>query len=129
MKYIPLNVVVFILLSIAVGLSSCGESVKEKSQREKIDSLENENYQNKLSYDDLNRYLYVIADGLDSISQAEGMLLVKEGGIERRGLNRQRLQQNIEKIRETLSRHRERILDLEKNLTSTTLHQRDYTLL
>lgn len=95
---------------------SCGESSTERAQREKIDSLENVSYQNKMNYEDLQRYLYVIAEGLDSISIEEKEMFLKNGDIEGRGLNRKRIQQNLAHVRDILSRHRERIAELEQKL-------------
>ena len=81
-----------------------------------IDSLKNVSYQNKMNYEDLQRYLYVIADGLDSISIEEKELFLKNGNIEGKGLNRKRIQQNLAHVRDILSRHRERIAELEQKL-------------
>lgn len=116
MKHLSIIPAVTILLQMVLSLSSCGESAKERMQRETIDSLENVNYQKKRSYEDLQRYLYVIAEGLDSISIEEKELLLKNGDIESRGLNRKRMQQNLAHVRDILSRHRERIAELEKQL-------------
>lgn len=116
MKNLSIRPVVIILLQITLTLSSCGESAKERMQRETIDSLENANYQKEKGYEDLQRYLYVIAEGLDSISIKERELLLNNGNIESRGLNRKRMQQNLAHVRDILSRHRERIAELEKQL-------------
>lgn len=118
MKHLSIIPAVTILLQMVLSLSSCGESAKERMQRETIDSLENVNYQKKRSYEDLQRYLYVIAEGLDSISIEEKELLLKNGDIESRGLNRKRMQQNLAHVRDILSRHRERIAELEKQLAN-----------
>lgn len=115
MKYLSVISVVIILVQTMISLSSCGESAIERAQREKIDSLENVNYQKKRNYEDLQRYLYVIAEGLDSIS-AEEEIFFKDGNIEGKGLNRKRIQQNLAHVRDILSRHRERIERLEKQL-------------
>jgi phage antirepressor YoqD-like protein len=58
--------------------ASCGESNKEKSQREMIDSLENVNFQLRMNHEDLQRYLTVIAEGLDSIAIEEKELLIAQ---------------------------------------------------
>lgn len=104
------------VLSIMLFSSSCGESVKERLQREAIDSLENVNWQQKLAYEDLQRYLSVIAEGLDSISIEEGEIFLMNGDIELGKMNRQRIKQNLDHVRDLLSRHRERINQLEKQL-------------
>lgn len=104
------------ILFIMLSFSSCGESAKERSQRETIDSLENVNWQRKLAYEDLQRYLSVIADGLDSISIEEGEIFLVNGDIELGKMNRQRIKQNLDHVRDLLSRHRERINRLERQL-------------
>ncbi len=104
------------VLFITLSFSSCGESAKERSQREAIDSLENVNWQRKLAYEDLQRYLSVIANGLDSISIKEGEIFLVNGDVELGKMNRQRIKQNLDHVRDLLSRHRERINQLEKQL-------------
>ncbi|MGN0282463.1 MAG: hypothetical protein ACI4B3_09210 [Prevotella sp.] len=115
MKKIILSFSLFIAASIIV---SCGESGKEKSQRKIIDSLETVNAQGRMDYEDLQEYLSVIAEGLDSISIEEHELLVNTTPGENMGLNRQRMKQNLSHVREILARHRFRIEELEKKLES-----------
>lgn len=105
-----------LLLYGMLFFSSCGESSKERAQRETIDSLKNVSFQTRMDYEDLQRYLYVIADGLDSISIEEKEVFLKNGDIEGKGLNRKRIQQNLAHVRDILSRHRERIAELEQKL-------------
>lgn len=95
--------------------ASCGESNKEKSQREMIDSLENANFQLRMNHEDLQRYLTIIADGLDSIAIEEKELLVNNT-IEGKSLNRQRMKQNLNHVRGILARHRARIDTLEAQM-------------
>lgn len=105
----------FIICGLFVVLgftASCGESSKEKRQRETIDSLENANFQMRMNHEDLQRYLTVIADGLDSIAIEEKELLVNNR-MEGKNLNRQRMKQNLNHVREILARHRARIDTLE----------------
>lgn len=98
--------------------TSCGESSKEKGQRELIDSLQNANAQGRMDYNDLQSYLTIIAEGLDSIATEEKGLLASTTPGERTGLNKQRMKQNLDHVRELLSRHRSRITELEEKLAS-----------
>lgn len=107
------------LLTIMI-CNSCGESIKEKSQRKLIDSLEMANMQSRMEYENLQGYLSVIAEGLDSISIEEHELLMCITPGEKNGLNKQRMKQNLTHVREILARHRSRILELEKRLESET---------
>lgn len=108
----------FIICSLFVVLgfmTSCGESSKEKRQRETIDSLENANFQLRMNHEELQRYLTIIADGLDSIAIEEKELLVNNS-IEGKSLNRQRMRQDLNHVRGILARHRARIDTLEAQM-------------
>lgn len=113
MKRVILSLFVLQILLITF---SCGESSKEKKQRKLIDSLETVNVQGRMDYADLQEYLSVIAEGLDSISIEEHELLVNNTPGENMGFNRQRMKQNLDHVRELLARHRDRIAELEKKL-------------
>ena len=106
----------FIILQLTLFLFSCGESGKEKTQRKLIDSLEAINAQGRMDYEDLQEYLSIIAEGLDSISIEEQELLSNNTPGENMGFNRQRMKQNLNHVRELLARHRERIAELESKL-------------
>lgn len=108
-----------ILFNITLFFFSCGESGKEKSQRKIIDSLELVNSRGRMDYADLQEYLSVIAEGLDSISIEEHELLTNNTTGENRGLNRQRMKQNLKHVRDILARHRDRIAELEKRLENS----------
>ncbi|MDE6216965.1 hypothetical protein [Bacteroides sp.] len=110
--------VVILVCHIVFTLTSCGESKKERMQREKIDSLENANFQRKVDYENLQGYLGVIAEGLDSIRLEEGELLLNTGDPENRSLNRMRMQNNLAHVRDILARHRSRIDELENQLNT-----------
>lgn len=110
--------VVILICHIAFTLTSCGESKKERMQRERIDSLENANFQRKVDYENLQSYLGVIAEGLDSIRLEEGELLLNTGDPENRSLNRMRMQNNLAHVRDILARHRSRIDELENQLNT-----------
>lgn len=100
-----------------LSLASCGESAKERMQREAIDSLENANALGRMDYEDLQSYLAIIANGLDSISLEENEIIVGNGDVEN-GYNRQRMQQQLSHVREILARHRNRIEELEQKLAA-----------
>ena len=110
----------FITLQLTLLFLSCGESGKEKLQRKLIDSLEIVNAQGRMNYEDLQSYLSVIAEGLDSISIEEHELLTNNTSGENKRFNRQRMKQNLNHVREILARHRSRIEELEKKLESGT---------
>jgi chromosome segregation ATPase len=102
-----------------IAVSSCGESAKEREQRELIDSLQNANAQGRMDYEDLEGYLSIIANGLDSISIEEKEIFIDRTPGENQGLNKQRMRQQLSHVRDILARHRERIDELEKRLSSS----------
>ena len=113
MKKVYYVIVAMVVTSIA---SSCGESAKERAQRERIDSLENVAMQGQLDYKDLQGYLAIIAEGLDSISMEEHELLGKGVIEEGSQYNKQGMRQRLMHVRDLLARHRERIDNLELQL-------------
>lgn len=102
------------------SVASCGESSKERSQREKIDSLMSANELGKMNYEDLQEYLSIIANGLDSISVEENELYMSYANGEKSGYNKQRMKQQLFHVREILARHRNRIDELEQKLASSS---------
>lgn len=99
-----------------MSIVSCGEGKTVRTQRAVIDSLENVSWQKQCEYEELQRQLATIADGLDSIAVEEGKIFMYGNDIEMRTVNRQRAKQNLAYVRDLLSRHRERISELEKQL-------------
>ena len=99
------------------AFTSCGGGTS--AEQKKIDSLENAFKQRNADYDELNDYLTVIANGLDSISAQEGILF---GGNNTPGespvLSRERIKENIEAFQQTLSEQRQQIAELKKKLKS-----------
>ena len=110
------NIIVSLVILFTFFLFSCGESAKEKAQRKIIDSLESTNAEISMNYEDLQEYLSIIAEGLDSISIEEHELLSNNTPSENIGFNRQRMKQNLNHVREILARQRERITNLESKL-------------
>lgn len=113
--------VVFVafVLTIVSSLCSCGESKLEREQRVMIDSLQNVNVQTRMDYDNLSQYLTTISEGLDSIYVEEQEIMINIRGAENGRMNRQRMKQQLDHVRLTLGRHRDRIAELEQKLAST----------
>lgn len=110
------------VFALAICLSgtavSCGESAKERAQREKIDSLELVNKEGKMDYEDLQEYLTVISEGLDSITIEEQEIVMDVTPGEGRSINRKQLKEKLDHARQILARHRERIAQLESKLAN-----------
>lgn len=112
------GVAAFVITTLA-SLCSCGESSLEKEQRVMIDSLQNVNIQTRMDYDNLSEYLTTISDGLDSIYVEEQEIVLNIKGSENGRMNRQRMKQQLDHVRQTIGRHRDRITELEQKLAST----------
>ena len=107
-------------LCVGMAVSSCGESAKERQQRERMDSIEDASVQKRLEYEQLQEYLGIIAEGLDSIAIEEHELLGGNTPGEKEGFNRERMKQDLAHVRALLSRHRTRISELEQQLSEST---------
>ena len=114
MRRIPLIILSLLLVGAFVR---CGGGGKEKEMARQIDSLQNVNALSQMQYEDLQGYLAVIAESLDSISIEENELIVgfSEGPV---GISRQRMKENVTHVREILAGHREKIAELEAKLAN-----------
>lgn len=113
--------VVFVAFALTTvsSLCSCGESKLEREQRVMIDSLQNVNVQTRMDYDNLSEYLTTISVGLDSIYVEEQEIVLNIRGSENGRVNRQRMKQQLDHVRQTLGRHRDRIAELEQKLANS----------
>ena len=122
MRTAKTNVMRSLIMSCALTFAaacalSCGESKKERQQREAIDSLQNANAQGRMDYEDLQGYLTIIANGLDSIQTEEGEIFLNRSG-EGAAPNKQQMRQKLAYVGELLNRHRARIDELERQLAN-----------
>ena len=111
------QVVFFVLgacaLSCTMFPSCSGES---GDMQKKLDSLETLYSQRDGDYNRLNEYLTVIADGLDSISEQENLLLSNNIPGESPYPNREAIRQNLDVLKQLLSRQKARLAELESSL-------------
>lgn len=110
--------IICLLIPMLYALISCGQSSKEKEMSKQIDSLQNVSALNQMRYDDLQGYLTVLAETLDSISIEENELIVSFSNPEKVGYNRTRMKENVSHVREILAGHREKIAELEEKLAN-----------
>lgn len=98
---------------------SCN-SGKEQALQQQLDSIQTQYNQRIGDYEDLSGYIDIIAEGLDSISQQEGRLFqTNTDPSESPMLNRSKLKENFETLKNTLSSQRQRIDELEKQLANS----------
>lgn len=104
--------------SLLMAAVSCGNGASGDKQQ--IDSLQAAYDQKSADYDDLNEYLTVIANGLDSIAAQEGQLFATNTTPgESPSLSREQIAKNIEAYKQTLANQRQKIAALEKKLKAS----------
>lgn len=99
----------------ALLILSCGnQPSSEEVLKSQVDSLTAALDQRNADYDELDQYLTVISDGLDSITRQESEIFntSKESGVP----NREEIKQKLSHFKETLKDQRERISTLEDQL-------------
>lgn len=94
---------------------SCGNGSTATQQQ--MDSLQAAYDQRNADYENLNEYLTVIANGLDSIAVQEGQLFASSG--ESPSLSREQIAKNLEAYKKTLASQRQQIAALEKKLKNS----------
>ena len=114
MKKMIAHLATAMLVVMVTGLSACGN--KTEQMQNTIDSLQTALQQREGDYGQLNEFLTVIAEGLDSISAQEGNIF--GGNPESPTLSRDQVKRNLAEFRQTLARQRERIAELEKQLAA-----------
>ena len=102
----------FATIAMLAMMFSCGQNGKGSLQ-EQFDSLQVAYQQQSADYEELNGFLTVIADGMDSIAVQQGMIF-KQG--EMPTTDRAQIKQNLDAFRQTLAAQRQRIADLEQKL-------------
>ena len=104
---------------IAVTFFACGNKT---DQQQLIDSLQTALQQRNADYQQLDEFLTVVSNGLDSISLQESDILKtsEESPIP----NREQIKEDLQRFQQTLKDQRERISDLEKRLNYNTIQGR-----
>ena len=106
-----------VLFAICSCFVSCSNDGKEFSRLyERIDSLENENERKDDNLQDLNSFVEVLADGLDSIAKHEELLFYTNKGKEGYLLNREQMKKNLEMFESLLNEQGKRISQLTDSL-------------
>lgn len=109
MKKLSYSLVAFV---VVFSFCACGGKGEVSLQRQ-LDSLQVAYDEKNADYEDLNGYLGVIAEGLDSIAIQEGMIF-KSG--EAPVSSREQIRQNLDAYKQTLDNQRKRIAELEEKL-------------
>lgn len=102
------------LCAALVCLASC-KNASERELQQQVDSLQAAYTQRTAEFNDLQDYVYQIADGLDSIAQQEGQLFSTS---ESPTPTREQIKRNLTAYQQTLEQQRQRIGELEKKLSA-----------
>lgn len=102
------------LCAALVCLASC-KNASERELQQQLDELQTAYDQRNADYNDLQGYVTVIAEGLDSIALQEGLLF---GSSESPAPSREQIKQNLNAYKQTLDQQRQRISELEKKLSA-----------
>jgi len=108
--------ITFALAAVALLLTatSCGDKTAMQQQ---LDSLQTALDERNADYEELNSYLAVIAEGLDSIAVQEGQLLATNATPgESPVLSREQIAKNLAAYKQTLASQRQQIAQLEGKL-------------
>ena len=97
---------------------SDGNKVKVDELQSRIDSLEKANVSQKKDLDEMNHFVNVLSDGLDSIAKHEAILLNNNKGKEGVFVDRKQLKFNLELFENMLAKQKQRISSLVDSLRS-----------
>lgn len=108
----------FVFLSVvaiaAMGMTSCDN--KSEALQKQVDSLQTALHQQNSDYNQLNEFLTVVNEGLDSIAAQENGLLARNP--ESPMPSRAEMKKGLSELKNTLKNQRERLVKMEKELAS-----------
>lgn len=106
------SVFFYVLTVLSMVMTGCGN--KTDQLQKQVDSLQVALIQSNEDYNQLNQFVTIMSDGLDSIAAQENSLLVRnpEGPMP----NREQMKRGLRQLKETIKQQKERIAQLEKNL-------------
>ena len=95
-----------------MAVTGCGN--KADQLQKQVDSLQLALLQSNEDYNQLNQFVTIMSDGLDSIAAQENSLLVRNP--ESPAPNREQMKRGLQQLKETIKQQKDRIALLEKNL-------------
>ena len=109
-----------LFLSVIFLMCNCSDGNRSLVQElnARIDSLEKSNVSQKKDLDEMNHFVNVLSDGLDSIAKHEEILLSNNKGKEGVYVDRKQLKSNLEMFENMLVRQKQRISSLIDSLKS-----------
>ena len=105
-------VYVCVVAIVSMAVTGCGN--KADQLQKQVDSLQLALLQSNEDYNQLNQFVTIMSDGLDSIAAQENSLLVRNP--ESPAPNREQMKRGLQQLKETIKQQKDRIALLEKNL-------------
>lgn len=105
-------VYVCVVAIVSMAMTGCGN--KADQLQKQVDSLQLALLQSNEDYNQLNQFVTIMSDGLDSIAAQENSLLVRNP--ESPAPNREQMKRGLQQLKETIKQQKDRIALLEKNL-------------
>ena len=106
------------ITGILLFMTGCSDSSKQQIvlMSEQIDSLKKINANQQADLTNLNSFIDVLSESLDSIAQQENILFFTNKGAEKTIVDRKQLKANLDLFEQTLSNQRQRITQLTDSL-------------
>ena len=101
-----------VIAVVSMAMTGCGNKTDQLQQQ--VDSLQMALLQSNEDYNQLNQFVTIMSDGLDSIAAQENSLLVRNP--ESPMPSREQMKRGLRQLKETIKQQKDRIAQLEKNL-------------
>ena len=113
-----LKKLVLLRLCVSVLLVGCADGKQQEIDKlnKQVDSLMQDNAKKDGDMKDMMSFVGVMADGLDSIAQKEGMLFYTNKGKEGTIVDRAQLKKNLEMFENTIAEQKQRIAKMADSL-------------
>lgn len=101
-----------VIAVVSMAMTGCGNKTDQLQQQ--VDSLQLALLQSNEDYNQLNQFVTIMSDGLDSIAAQENSLFVRNP--ESPMPSREQMKRGLRQLKETIKQQKDRIAQLEKNL-------------
>lgn len=109
---------IYLTCTICLGfLMACGGSGDSDALKKQVDSLQSLNAQYQGDLSNMNEYVDILAEGLDTIAKQEGTLFYSNKGKEGTMVDKAQLKKNLAAFADNLNELREKVKSLEGELS------------
>lgn len=113
------KLLMFLLLTAGLWFAGCsngGQQQQIDQLTQQLDSMREENAKKDVDLNDMNQYVSVLADCLDSIARQEQMLFYTNKGVEGTIIDRNQLKKNLDTFQLLLANQKQQIAQLSASL-------------